>query len=162
MDGTCQRQPTHLVVRQNLPWLVGSRSSGAAPLIQGPATSSQSDVRNMNFRRRARSRGTFSRHHEAASGAVRSRMANAADASTAYPDCCSRRPSNPHKIAASRFGGPESTPDVKAVSGLLFVSGNTRPTHFSRTHCGASPGGTPVIRMQLVATAILSYRLAFV
>ena len=44
--------------------------------------------------------------------------------------------------------GPDSTPDVKSESArvLRCASGRERPTHFSRTQSGASPGGTDVMR----------------
>jgi hypothetical protein len=44
--------------------------------------------------------------------------------------------------------GPDSTPDVKteSVCALRCASGKDRPTHFSRTQRGASPGGTDVMR----------------
>jgi hypothetical protein len=113
------------------------------------STISQADGWNKNFRPGASNRGAFSRHHDAASGAVWSRMPSASRTSTAYPDFRGSRPSNPHQIAISRLRGPVRTPDVCVSRDPRSppASGNASPTHFSRTQSGASPGGVLTIRI---------------
>ena len=51
-------------------------------------------------------------------------------------------------MEAKKLFGPDSTPDVKTESAPAWrrASGRDRPTHFSRTQSGASPGGADVMR----------------
>jgi len=51
-------------------------------------------------------------------------------------------------MAKNRLRGPDKNPEVNTCTTLSpSASGSSSPTHFSRTHNGASPGGMAMMRM---------------
>jgi len=96
----------------------------------------------------------FAFRQTAASGWAASNMAIAAGASTRYPSLLLRRPVIRVITKAERLRGPLRTPTVLLRTGSAegCANGRMRPTHFSRTHAGASPGGTKVTWRWRLAT----------
>ena len=93
--------------------------------------------------------GTFVFHQFAASGCLVSRIAMAGPISTAKPLLTDTRPRKSRPRKPRKVGEPSSTPDDRTFTcrWICGANGNSRPTHFSRTHRGAWPGGIPTIRI---------------